>query len=379
MRGKILKSRRSSLKIVSALLLLASFQIPAGAEIYTWRDSDGVLNATNSRDTVPPHVKVEILPDLPRSPGSTVAKAIPETPKTEVAPAPAPVPVTATEENRVTEGRFVVALAGELGLGRDLTVEEAADLLTRIRVIPPLGRWRFEEPMTPELTARLRALTVSAAQRGAISIQPEEALLAFDATAALLNVPIAAGGDVLSDRAAPAIIDSPPLVLINPPPVEIVSSYVWVPVAPGFVWNGVRCTGFFVLNQRHGRFVFLDRDRIAHRFNDRVHDHFFINGPFDDDRFPRVFVVPPRPDLRTRHVPPALPPRPERRLRGGSSRAFSNSGSTFQPMTPLAPQQGLAVSPMAPPVGSAPGISPSPAPSRTRPTGHSQRSLRGSR
>ncbi|TAK05918.1 MAG: DUF4124 domain-containing protein [Candidatus Manganitrophaceae bacterium] len=372
--------RRSPLfKIISALMFLALLWSPAGAEIYTWRDSDGVLNATNSRDNVPPHVKVEVLPDLPRIPESTVAKAVPEPPKTEVAPAPAPMPVTATEENRVTEGRFVVALAGELGLGRDLTVEEAADLLTQIRVIPPLGRWKFEEPMTPELAARLRALTVSAAQRGVLSIQPEEALLAFDATAALLNVPIAAGGDVLSDRAASTLVDSPPLILIQPPPVQIVSSYVWVPVEPGFVWNGVRCTGFFVLNQRHGgRFVFLDRDRIAHRFTDRVHGRFWINGPFAEpfvDPFPPVFIVPPpRFDHRI-HVPPAVFPRPERHLRGGASRSFSNNGPTLHSLTPLAPRQGLSIFPMAPP---APNSPPAPAPSRPpRPATHPRRALRG--
>ncbi len=141
---------------------------------------------------------------------------------------------------------FAVQLVGEIGFGQDRSPQEAADLLTQIRVSPPLGRWKFDEPMTPNLVARLRTLTVSAAQRGAISIQPEEALLAFDTTAALLGVSIPASSpsERSDSSSSSGVLDAPPLVLINEPPPQILSSYVWIPVDQGFFWNGTPCSGF---------------------------------------------------------------------------------------------------------------------------------------
>ncbi|WDT81860.1 MAG: hypothetical protein MPW14_09145 [Candidatus Manganitrophus sp.] len=66
----------------------------------------------------------------------------------------------------MTQGAFAVQLVRELGLEEDADPEEAADLLTRIRVTPRLGRWELSAPITPALVSRLRTLTVSAAQRG---------------------------------------------------------------------------------------------------------------------------------------------------------------------------------------------------------------------
>ncbi|MDC4203795.1 MAG: hypothetical protein MPW13_05255 [Candidatus Manganitrophus sp.] len=183
-------------------------------------------------------------------------------------------------------------LVRELGLEEDADPEEAADLLTRIRVTPRLGRWELSAPITPALVSRLRTLTVSAAQRGAISIAPEEALLAFDTTAALLNVSIPAEAD-LSDRSASSTyLDAPPLVLISPPPPQIVSFYVWVPVEEGFFWSGSRRHGFYVLHEVHRdlhfnghRFAFR-RHYIERRFTDR-----FYNDPFIDRRVFDVFPL----------------------------------------------------------------------------------------
>lgn len=386
--------RQTFMKAGWVITLLAGLCAPAAAEIYTWRDSAGVLNATNSRDNIPGNVKVEVLPEVPRTPAPPAPKPAPEPSKTEAtAPVETAAPAPA-EAAQATEGAFAVQLIGELGLGRDVSPREAADLLSRIRVAPPLGRWELDAPITPALTARLRTLTVAAAERGAISVQPEEALLAFDTSAALLGVSIpvhADSTDRLAERAAPALVDAPPLVLINAPPAQIISSYYWVPVDRGFVWNGVPCTGFFVLNQhRGGRFVFLQRDAIARRFDDRLHDRFIVDRsftrPFDDDRLPTVFIVPPSPEPRHRRVPPALPPRAERHLHGGTPRFF-NGAPTVQPappnanvLTPLAPRQGFSISPMAPPLlhqsHNVPSVSPRPAARPHRPA-VSPRALRG--
>ncbi|SRR5579884_874158 len=238
------------IKSISAAVLLFSLWGPAQAEIYTWKDQEGVLNATNRRENVPADVKAEVLPELPKTPLPRVPKSAPDRSQQAdaelSAQAQALPPATAPEENQITQGMFAVQLVGEIGFGQDRSPQEAADLLTQIRVSPPLGRWKFDEPMTPNLVARLRTLTVSAAQRGAISIQPEEALLAFDTTAALLGVSIPASSpsERSDSSSSSGVLDAPPLVLINEPPPQILSSYVWIPVDQGFFWNGTPCSGF---------------------------------------------------------------------------------------------------------------------------------------
>ena len=389
--GSIKPIRFFLMKAVFAVMPLLLFSPSAQADLYSWRDQDGVLNVTNYRDNIPPGVQVQVWKDSAPPPASRAPEAALNRSQTDIAPSPpAPVETAVAEARAATEGAFAVQLVEELGLAQNLSPQEAADLLTRIRVIPPLGRWNLDEPISPELVSRLRALTVSAAQRGAIAIQPEEALLAFDATAALLNVsvPVRSAPDLSEASSSSTLLDEPPLVLIAPPPPQIISAYAWVPVDQGFFWNGVPCSGFYVLNQRHGRrFVFLNRDRFEQRFIARINDPLFpvpLADPFNGARFPMFFVVPPRrPDHRGHTVPPASFLRHERHLRGGSARSFSTGRPTIQPappgaFTPLAPRQGFSISPMAPPLSMLPSVSPAPpGPHASRPSSHPRRSLRG--
>jgi len=366
-------------RFIFASLLLAGLSAPALAELYSWRDAEGVLHATDRRDKVPEGVTPDVWPDLPPSPPAEAPQLLPAEPKAETPPSKTSPSAAEVEAGEITQGRFAVQLVRELGLEEDATPEEAADLLTRIRVTPRLGRWKLAAPITPALVARLRTLTVSAAQRGAIRIEPEEALLAFDTTAALLNVAIPAASEAdLSERSASStILDAPPLVLISPPPPRIVSYYVWVPVEEGFYWSGARRGGFYVLHDAHmdlhfngHRFAFR-RHLIERHFTDRfVHDRFIDRPVFDlyppfYESPPPVIVLPP-PILHPPHQPHLPPPRwPDRRLRGAPPR--STGRPTIRPgpppgMTPLAPPVGGTVlTPLAPRLRSR-SSSPPPAP-----------------
>src|SRR5579884_2189658 len=141
------------IKSISAAVLLFSLWGPAQAEIYTWKDQEGVLNATNRRENVPADVKAEVLPELPRTPTPGAPKSAPDQSQQgnaqisaqALSQAQALPPATAPEENQITQGMFAVQLVGELGFGQDRSPKEAADLLTQIRVSPPLGRWKFED------------------------------------------------------------------------------------------------------------------------------------------------------------------------------------------------------------------------------------------
>lgn len=363
----------SLLHLFLALLMLVLPVYPARGEIYSWRDQNGIENFSNSRDNIPPDAKVQVWTEKDPAPPPEKPNAEPLISSEEPAEpennssnhsdrSSNPAPLKA---ERVTQGRFAVQLVEELGLGKQPTTEEAAALLSRIRVSPPLGRWELERPVTPSLVTRLRTLTVSAAEVGTISIQPDEALLAFDTAAALLGVPItAATGDDISDPSySTTVIQSPPLVLIAPPPPVYISSYVWVPVQPGFYWGGVWCSGYYVFDvgrrdyrfHRH-RFDF-PRDRIEHHFTDHVvrprlhsRDGFPVRQPFQPG--------PPMINRRTEVRPPAPPPQMERRLRGGSPHSFSTlprSGQTMPPSigTPIMPRDGrpsppTQITPLAP-------------------------------
>ncbi|WDT76887.1 MAG: DUF4124 domain-containing protein [Candidatus Manganitrophus sp.] len=349
------------IRSILSLLLIAALSSPALAVLYSWRDAEGVLHATDRRDKVPEGVTPEVWPDLPPSPPAEAHQVLPPQPKAQPLPSQEFLPAAEVEAGEVTQGAFAVQLVRELGLEEDADPEEAADLLTRMRVTPRLGRWELSAPITPALVSRLRTLTVSAAQRGAISIGPEEALLAFDTTAALLNVSIPAEAD-LSDRSASSTyLDAPPLVLISPPPPQIVSFYVWVPVEDGFFWSGSRRHGFYVLHEVHRdlhfnghRFAFR-RHYIERRFTNRFYNDPFIDRrgfnvfpPFHDRR-PPVIVLPP-PIIHPPHLPPP-PRRHDRTLRGGSRSTGRPTIRSMPPsaMTPLAPPVGeTALTPLAP-------------------------------
>ena len=162
--------------------------------LYVWRDENGVTTFSNvptwSLGDTPVEVESVRLSTLRAS-----QKGLTET---------TPRPSSKRPIRLVTRGDFAVQLVRELGLGENSTPQEAAGMLSGVRIAPRLGNWELNEVMTPELTTRLRTLTVSAAQRGWLTVTPEQALLAFDTAAALLgiNIPILLNRKVPSSHKA---------------------------------------------------------------------------------------------------------------------------------------------------------------------------------
>lgn len=284
---------------VFALVVLLVFSLPlmsasaSATTLYTWRNTDGSVMFTDDPKGAPPDVQVHVWAewDVPQS------QPAPESVPNAIAAVPPPM-----EESPdvVTQGEFAARLVEELGLEDGPDADEATGILTKVRIAPRLGRWEPDEPMTPELTMRLRSLTVAAAAEGWIALTPDEGLLAFDTTAALLGVAIPEAGeaDRSSGESGSPIDDMPPLVYLTPPPSEVYPYYLWQPVAGGYWWNGVFVSGIFVLDlgrygDRH------DRHRLKHKYHwdghtamttDRIGHHFREHVTPS-----HAFKTPPRP------------------------------------------------------------------------------------
>ncbi|NOY84628.1 MAG: hypothetical protein GXO96_07380, partial [Nitrospirae bacterium] len=195
------------------------------------------------------------------------------------------VPTKRVEEDRlqisipvVSQGAFAVQLVRELGLAQNISYEEAAETLSEIRISPTLGDWALDRAMTPTLTTRLRTLSVSATQMGWLLITPEQALLAFDTAAALTGLPIPQITETENRDVSNPLISVLPLVYISPPPLQMISSYRWIPVLNGFSFYGTTVHGYYALhraglNAHHFkgyRFAFNGR-AIRHHFVNRLH------------------------------------------------------------------------------------------------------------
>ena len=214
---------------------------PALSEIYIWKDSDGVTTFSDNPKIVPDSAKVELWSERPSM------EAISDTDLAEVGSE------DSLEElqRNVTQGEFAIQLARELGLGENLGPEEAAQILSDIHIAPILGNWELNESLTPDLTSRLRTLTVTAAQMQWITVKPEQALMAFDTASALLGVDIPLVTDKQAPESSQPLVDVPPLVYISSPPPLIFSYYTWVPVSSGFLWHGTIIHGIFALQGLH--------------------------------------------------------------------------------------------------------------------------------
>lgn len=149
-----------------ALLLSVPSLASADASVYSWRNTDGSMTFTDNPALAPKGAKVAV-----RS------------------------YATSSEDpsRSVMQREFAQRLAIELGLGDRLTAEHAAEALVEAGIAPRLGKWDLDEPMTPALVERLRTLTVGAAVAGKIALDPEEAIFAFDSTAALVGIKIREG------------------------------------------------------------------------------------------------------------------------------------------------------------------------------------------
>ena len=289
-----------------AFSFLALFALPIAvvltpalstASIYSWRDANGVVTYSNDPPASPGIAEVtvraeEAVPSMPSAAESFEAAVV----DADQPRMPERSPYEATE------GEFISQLVRELGLGEPADAGQAADALTDLRITPPLGEWRFDQPMTPELTIRLRQLTVAAAERGAITITPEQALLAFDSAAALLNVdiPVAADQETVPDDPYP-IADMPPLIDFYQPTPAFSPYYIWTPIDGGFWWGYNFFPGYYVLNvglfcdhyynhyygydghdhrdSHHGghgrgaRFASIDPGHISHHLNGHIQNH----------------------------------------------------------------------------------------------------------
>lgn len=275
---------RAKTSIIALLATLGSLvSSPAGSTIYTWQDQNGVVSFTDDPKSAPSDAKVKVWSNDSAPQGASSNNSSEIIP--DATDKPIPEQMQATAPSPVTQGEFAVQLVTELGLGKQLGPEEAADLLTRIRIAPPLGRWEFNEPMTPELTVRLRTLTVAATQMGWLTLTPDQALLSFDTTAALLGVVIPANSSpATAELSYPNVEIPPPLVYVTQPPPVVVSYYAWVPVVDGFWLGNTWFGGFFVLTSfhrhefRHHRF-FIDHEIIERRINDHIVNHRFGREP----------------------------------------------------------------------------------------------------
>ena len=256
-------------------LILISASAPSATTVYTWQDANGIIAFSDNPANAPGDVRIEVFSKDP----TPQALSDPNMAETfEAQPSEQSTPV-------VTQGDFAVQLVEELGLSEEPNAEEAADILTNILVAPPLGQWELDQPMTPELTVRLRKLTVAAAETGRIGLTQEQVLIAFDTTAAMLGltIPSTSAPEEASESPYP-ITQAPPLVYMEPPPSDIYPYYVWSPVAGGFWWNNYLYPGFFVLNlnkfffHHHGfhdaRHHFsCEPFRIQHHFVGHIVDH----------------------------------------------------------------------------------------------------------
>jgi len=270
--------RRSSVTGLLVLCILpAAFVLrPASstASIYSWRDSSGVTTYSNNPPTNSGNAQVAVRTTEP----APLERLGPASSGTMLANADQPQ-IPERSPYMATQAEFAVQLVKELGLGQPADASQAADVLTNLRIVPALGEWNFDQPMTPELTIRLRQLTVAAAGRGAITITPEQALLAFDTTAALLNVDIPASNDqdTVSDAPYP-IADLPPLIDFSSPPPSFYPYYIWTPIAGGFWWVNAFFPGFYVLNV--GLF--------CNHYADHYYGHSYYN-PYKHDGYHRDY------------------------------------------------------------------------------------------
>lgn len=282
---------RSLLAISSMVLLFLRMADPAHSVIYSWRDTTGVVNFSNDPGRVPRDAQV-VVGSTPSSSQRQTVSALPVTESTRE-------PVVDQSSSIATEGEFVVQLAAELGLGSNLALNQAARLLTDLRIAPPLGEWQLDIAMTPELTIRLRALTVAAADMGWITITPEQALLAFDTTSALLAVPIPiAPSEEVAEPAYP-IVEVPPLVYVYPPPPAVYTYYTWVPVTGGFWWHDIRFHGFFALDHDLHRFNGHPFTFEPHMIRRHFVDHHVVNTHVaTHTRVAAAMIHPPAPPVR---------------------------------------------------------------------------------
>lgn len=267
-----------TVQVVTVLMLISGL---ADSTVYTWQDETGVVTFSDNPNSAPNGIQAKVF--LNESPRQEVSEAR----ATEEVPGQSSgVPSTV-----VTQGEFAVHLARELGYSEGQTPEEAARILSNIPIIPPFGGWDLDASMTPEITSRLRTVTIAAPQRGWISVTPEQARHAFDSAAALMGVPIPVDRDTALLEPLPPDQGVTPLGVITQgefavrlsrelglgqdltdeeatrilSDLRIPPYYTWVTVPSGFPWQGSTAYGFFALHSVHINIHFFNGHRFAFR------------------------------------------------------------------------------------------------------------------
>lgn len=230
----------------AALLLIVPSLTLADAAVYSWRNADGTMTFTDNPALAPRGAAVHVRSYATSN--DDLARA-------------------------VTQREFAHRLAIELGLGNRFTGEQAAEALAEVGIAPRLGKWDLDAAMSSALVERLRTLTVAAALSGKITLDPEQAIFAFDSTAALVGIKIRD-----TTAAAPA---SPPETPIAPAPVYLAPTSELVSERVIYVGGGIADPLFagglptIVIDQRiiniDNRVVVRKRAKPEHRAPRTVH------------------------------------------------------------------------------------------------------------
>jgi hypothetical protein len=225
-------SNMKSVLLFPLFLFLLSPEAYSNSAIFFWTDSNGVVNYGDDPSSAPAGAHVALYQKGPET----------------------------TDPPQVTQGAFAVELVKELGLKKDPSPRNAAHILEQVRIAPPLGQWDLNLPMSPELTLRLRQLTIASARSGWLKLPEEKALLAFDTASALTGLEISGtypAARQYSEQEQPPDFalppsdpwdETPPLVTIVTPIPDYYSYYYWYPVSGGFWAGGFFYSGYYVLN-----------------------------------------------------------------------------------------------------------------------------------
>ncbi len=217
---------RHPLFLAATLICFASVLPSAFADssVYSWRDKNGTMTFSDNPTLAPKGAAVEVRSYI-TSAASGDGFATP-----------------------IMQRAFAQRLAVELGLGDDLTAEQAAATLAKVGIAPGLGRWHLDEPMTTSLTERLRILTAGAAVAGRIALDPEQAVIAFDSTVALVGVKIRGAAAPQTTAPEPVVAEpAPQPVYVTPVAPVVYDRVIYVGGGDPFFTDAVPG---IVINQR---------------------------------------------------------------------------------------------------------------------------------
>lgn len=172
----------------------------ADSSVYSWRDKNGTMTFSDNPALAPKNATVALRSYITPAHSDDAQLAAP-----------------------VMQREFARQLAIELGLGDNLTAEQAAAALAKVGIAPRLGRWNLDEPMTASLAERLRTLTAGAAIAGKIALDPERAVVAFDSTSALVGIRIRGVAAPQTTQPEPVAAEPEPQpVYVAPAPQQVV-------------------------------------------------------------------------------------------------------------------------------------------------------------